>query len=218
MKDKFIEKYAALRALRLTHPLVWWRGLIPTREKLMEFYEDAKDLSWPENYGQSPWDDVFNIAYDVKHGVSPSAAEWYAKTHPENPNRLAILEAFGVKTTLIRDILIRDNAPVSLSVRLTHQFNTAWADHDRSHDIGDAKIIRSGLRHWRHESFREFIVLEVNATGYRKVNIERSLHESLAWACRCEHDCCGCTFGGVSRLRHLAGNRIAVMLTGSKNV
>ena len=38
---------------------------IPTLEKLREFWDDTKDLTWPETYGSSPWEFASSVAYQV---------------------------------------------------------------------------------------------------------------------------------------------------------
>jgi hypothetical protein len=40
-----------------------------TREKLLEFFNDTKDLSWPEFYGESPWGGTFSVAYAMVNGT-----------------------------------------------------------------------------------------------------------------------------------------------------
>lgn len=110
--------------------------------------------------------------------------------------------------------------PFSLSVRLTHRYNTGWSSLDKWHDIGEARIVDLGKRRDEDhgESYRETQIIEVKAPGYRPRNIVRALYETLKFGCRCEHDCCGHYFGGASRIRPLGKDRYAVLIRASMNV
>ena len=39
------------------------KDIFPTKTELLEFYDDVKELRWPEFYGVSPWETASFIAY-----------------------------------------------------------------------------------------------------------------------------------------------------------
>jgi hypothetical protein len=110
--------------------------------------------------------------------------------------------------------------PFALSVMLTHKYVTGWNHLDDHHDIGEAIVTQAKDRKWdeRGESFRQSLVLDVNAPGYRPRNIMRAIADTMQHGCRCEHDCCGHVHSSVRRTRHLGGSRYAVVLSGCRNV
>lgn len=75
-----------------------FRAIFPDRETLMRFYDDVEHTTWPEFYGQSPYDDAFGIAWNVKHGLSQGGWEWLEKTREETStrNNVACLALFGI--------------------------------------------------------------------------------------------------------------------------
>lgn len=73
--------------------------IFPTRHEINCFYDDVSNSTWPESYGQSPFDDAFCIAYSVRHGISEST-RLYLKTNSDCKsikNRIACLEHWGIK-------------------------------------------------------------------------------------------------------------------------
>jgi hypothetical protein len=52
-----------------------FKAAFPTRDSLMEFWQDVRKLSWPESYGQSPWDTTACVAYRVANGIRRNDAE-----------------------------------------------------------------------------------------------------------------------------------------------
>jgi len=58
-KGEAIDKYAHLAGLRGLGDVV---EALPTLEAMREFWGDIAHISWPENYGQSPWDTAAWIA------------------------------------------------------------------------------------------------------------------------------------------------------------
>ena len=75
-----------------------FRAIFPDRETLMRFYADVENTTWPEFYGQSPYDDAFGIAWNVKHGLSDSRRVWLEKTQDETSthNSIECLAHFGI--------------------------------------------------------------------------------------------------------------------------
>jgi hypothetical protein len=59
-----------------------------TREKLLEFYNDTKFLAWPENFGESPWEGTFAVAYAMVNGT---ASDYYAKYGKVYKDALALV-------------------------------------------------------------------------------------------------------------------------------
>lgn len=51
-------------------------AVFPTLEKLREFWDDTRELSWPETYGSSPWEFAGSVAYQIFNdkGVRPIPA------------------------------------------------------------------------------------------------------------------------------------------------
>ena len=99
-KQALEEKWVAASKFRLFRDGAdKFRQIFPNRETLMEFYLDLAHVSWPESYGQSPYDDSFSIAYDVQHGLSASGRAWIKRNLGENSteNRLACLALFGIE-------------------------------------------------------------------------------------------------------------------------
>jgi hypothetical protein len=108
--------------------------------------------------------------------------------------------------------------PFSLSMRLTYGYNSGWSHLDKWHDMGSARIVDLGKHREDFDSFRQVQIVQVDAPGYRPRNVMRALRETMSFGCRCEHDCCGHFFGGPARIRPLAGNRYAVLMSGHRNV
>jgi len=48
-------------------------AVFPTLEKLREFWDDTRELSWPETYGSSPWEFAGSVAHQIFNhkGVRP---------------------------------------------------------------------------------------------------------------------------------------------------
>lgn len=69
-----------------------------TRKFLLEFYERTKNKTFQGNYGQSPYDDAFSLAYALAHGVSSSSRDYYSKNSGTSDikNRLACFDAMGI--------------------------------------------------------------------------------------------------------------------------
>ena len=42
--------------------------LFPTLHDLLQFANDTGNLSWPDTYGESPWDFAFSVAYRARGG------------------------------------------------------------------------------------------------------------------------------------------------------
>jgi hypothetical protein len=96
-KTQALRNYAAATRLRHTTPAAAWKAAFPTRESLIAFTEDVGGFSWPDTYGDSPWDAAFSIGYELKHGLSQSSVEFYARhmTDPHVVGRLSLLQAYG---------------------------------------------------------------------------------------------------------------------------
>ncbi len=73
-----------------------FRAIFPDRATLDAFYDDLADTTWPEFYGQSPYDDAFVIAWNVKHGLIDWT--WLEKTQDKTSarNKVACLALFGI--------------------------------------------------------------------------------------------------------------------------
>lgn len=97
-KSAALEKYAKAAKLRFHDSLEKWQEIFPSVESLLCFYEDVKGLSWPENYGQSPFDDSFSVAYCLRHGVSPSCKAFMAKNENSDwmQSKIQKMEFYGV--------------------------------------------------------------------------------------------------------------------------
>jgi hypothetical protein len=105
-----------------------------------------------------------------------------------------------------------------LHVRLTRKYRIGWDFLDKSHNLGEARIIKSGRDRSDHDGFRRCHLLEVRAPGYRPENIEKSIFDSMSFGCNCEHDCCGHFFGQPVKIRRLSPTRYAVIVSGSRNL
>lgn len=79
MKSKLLTKYAAACKLRFNQSAADWNAVFPTVESLAVFWNETKGLSFPENYGQSPFDDVGSVAYWLENGVSDSTLTFWRK-------------------------------------------------------------------------------------------------------------------------------------------
>lgn len=56
-------KYDAACSLRLHRSTVAeWRRVFPDAASLETFRREVGGLSWPDNWGQSPWEDAFSVA------------------------------------------------------------------------------------------------------------------------------------------------------------
>jgi len=78
-KQDALNKWQKAVKLRFHDSLEKWKNAFPTTESFAQFYEDTKNLSWPENYGQSPMDDAFDIAYYLRNGISETSKKFYAE-------------------------------------------------------------------------------------------------------------------------------------------
>jgi len=79
-----------------------WHEVFPDFAALDDFYDATKNMTFPGSYGQSPFDDAFSVAYEIRHGLSPSSVEFYARMIHERDwhgydNRMLILESYGVQ-------------------------------------------------------------------------------------------------------------------------
>ena len=45
-----------------------FRKVFPTRESIVQFWDDTKKLRWPESYGQTPWEFSSWVASGVALG------------------------------------------------------------------------------------------------------------------------------------------------------
>ncbi len=75
-KNQALKKYDKATRLRWRSPLSEWRAAFPTVESLAEFRRDVGNISWPENFGQSCWDDAFSLAYNLGEGISESSRKY----------------------------------------------------------------------------------------------------------------------------------------------
>jgi hypothetical protein len=73
-------------------------ALFPNRAAVMAFYDAVSGTTWPEFYGQSPYDDAFGIAFVIKHGLSQSSAAFLRSRRGESTteNKLACLAIYGI--------------------------------------------------------------------------------------------------------------------------
>lgn len=76
-RDAAIEKYAKAAALRYTSPSAEWLAVFPDAASLVTFRAEVGDCAWPENMGQSPWDDAFSLACTL----ADCAGAWQIKLH-----------------------------------------------------------------------------------------------------------------------------------------
>lgn len=78
-KQAAIAKYSAAMKLNAYAKPAEWLAVFPTRTALAWFRLEVGQICWPENFGQSPWNFAFGVAYHVGEGFSPTSQEWYAK-------------------------------------------------------------------------------------------------------------------------------------------
>lgn len=74
-----LSKYEAATRLGYRSTQQEWLAVFPTAESLARFRADVGGISFPENFGSSPWDFAFGVAYKVGEGFSPTSRDWYAK-------------------------------------------------------------------------------------------------------------------------------------------
>ncbi len=97
-KEKLCEKYEKAAKLRCySTPIEDWLKVFPTAESFNSFYEDVKNLCWPETWGESPWDDAFGIAYDLHNGLSESSKKFYLKYKEDSLPKIKIMARYGVE-------------------------------------------------------------------------------------------------------------------------
>jgi hypothetical protein len=103
-KNQALNRYHRVRELRGLAPLSLWQEIFPTPVDLLKFWDETAKLSWPENYGQSPWDDAYTVAgalTDDRAGkpMSQSTVEHYLRyvdRCEHTAHRLRIMAAYGV--------------------------------------------------------------------------------------------------------------------------
>lgn len=108
-------------------------------------------------------------------------------------------------------------ADQELSARLTWQYTQGWSHLEKWHVLGRFSVLLSRPRRVNGDSARQLIVVEVNAPGYRDANVRRAIHDTIRFACTCEHDCCGHWQGGAHKVRRLKENRYAVWVASYIN-
>lgn len=98
-KDQAIDKYQAALNLRYSHPKEKWLEVFPTPASLLQFAADVGPHSWPENYGQSPWEDAFSIGWTLKHGVSDHIRDFYRSKADEKwlQDKIKICALYGLE-------------------------------------------------------------------------------------------------------------------------
>lgn len=65
-KDEAFEKYHEAAQVREYSEV---KKVFPTREELVQFWDDVKHFSWPGSYGVSPWSMCGDVAYVVAGGT-----------------------------------------------------------------------------------------------------------------------------------------------------
>jgi hypothetical protein len=98
-KQKALLKYEAAAKLRYTSHLSDWLKVFPGRASLEQFRLDFGNISFPENYGASAWDDAFSLAYELHHGISESSYGFYVAHGTEDGIRgkLRLLQHYGLE-------------------------------------------------------------------------------------------------------------------------
>ena len=79
-----------------------WHAVFPDFSSLDDFYDATKNMTFPGTYGQSPFDDAFSLAYEIRHGLSPSSVDFYSRMIRERDwhgyeNHMLVLESYGVQ-------------------------------------------------------------------------------------------------------------------------
>jgi hypothetical protein len=74
-KDKAVAKWPR-EEVGLPGRVDRFLATFPTLEKLREFWDDTRNLTWPETYGTSPWEFAGSVAYQIfnDHGRRPIPA------------------------------------------------------------------------------------------------------------------------------------------------
>ncbi len=120
-RESLCEKYSAAGELKLSSPPEDWLAVFPDAASLQTFRRETGHLTFPEWYGQSPWEDAFSIAFTVAEGLSLSQVSRLAlqlvsiTPHhvTEAQARLALLKLYGgeVPPALItREVMERYHA------------------------------------------------------------------------------------------------------------
>lgn len=78
-RESLCEKYAAAGKLRFTSPPEDWLAVFPDAASLAIFRAEVANLTFPECYGQTPWEDAHSIAFQVAEGLSPSQVSFWTR-------------------------------------------------------------------------------------------------------------------------------------------
>lgn len=101
MKQKLLTKYAAACKLRFNQSPADWQAVFPTAESLAVFWKETKGLSFPENYGQAPFDDAGSIAFWLVDGIGERSLAYYrgkieiANPCPYDLGKITIAASYG---------------------------------------------------------------------------------------------------------------------------
>ena len=78
-KHAALTKYEAATRLGYRSTPKDWLTVFPNAAALAQFRADVGQISFPENFGSSPWDFAFSVAYKVAEGFSPTSRDWFTK-------------------------------------------------------------------------------------------------------------------------------------------
>ena len=78
-KQAALAKYDAATRLGYQSTRADWLAVFPDRYALAMFRAEVGNLTWPENFGSSPWEYAFGVAYKASEGFTPSSREFYDK-------------------------------------------------------------------------------------------------------------------------------------------
>lgn len=94
---------------------------------------------------------------------------------------------------------------------------------DNSSFIGTVKVVKSKTVRRDEGCDAQVITLHrirlpVALKGLTNVQLYNGLHAEYHERCSCEHDCCGCYFGGVCDIIRVTAREVAFTTSYSRNV
>lgn len=103
---------------------------------------------------------------------------------------------------------------------------SSWKSQHRGEEhVGSVKLLQR--KHWMTDEDSSLDVndkaiyvirLPVKLTSIGRIKLKNAIENHFRQRCYCEHDCCGCWFGGVRSTNFLNKRDIVVHTSYSRNV
>lgn len=95
----------------------------------------------------------------------------------------------------------------NLEIRRTFKYNTAYSHLDEWEEIGVTRFLGVTREKKDEESVRSTKLFSVNSDASDE-EIRQALMGREAFACNCEHDCCGHLFGSATNARKVPKSKM----------